>query len=177
MPTIVKVVSVVRKRGKTTLLECMIRELKMRGFRVAAVKHAHTGIGVLGDSGRFLRSGADVTVAVSGKTLMKCEVLGRELGLEDALKALPDDVDVILVEGFKEHPLGEAVLIINDVDELHEYLNRYGAPACVVCPPSIRGSVKELLAERNLHDIPVIAKSDLSDCADILTLFVPQEAL
>ncbi len=177
MSTIIKVVSVVRKRGKTTLLECMVRELKMRGLRVATVKHAHAGIGILGDSGRFLRSGADVTVAVSGKMLMKCEVMRRELGLEDALSALPDDVDVILVEGFKEHPLGETVLIINDVGELQEYLNRWGVPACVVCPPSIRGSVKELLINKGFPETSVIAKDDLSECADILTLFVPQEVL
>jgi molybdopterin-guanine dinucleotide biosynthesis protein MobB len=176
-PTIIKVVSVVRKRGKTTLLECMVRELKMRGFRVATVKHAHAGIGILGDSGRFLVSGADVTVAVSGRTIMKCEVTRKELGLEDALKALPNDVDIILVEGFKECPLGEAVLIINDAGELQEYLSRYGMPACVICPPSVRESVKELLAVKGLLDIPVIAKSSLSECSDILALFLPQEAL
>ncbi|GEM_PF-3396950 len=176
MTPIIKVVSVVRKRGKTTLLECMVRELKMRGFRVAVVKHAHAGIGVLGDSGRFLKSGADVTVAVSGRMIMKCEVMREELKLEDALGALPDDIDIVLVEGFKDNPIGAPVLIINDADELNEYLNRYGVPACVVCPSSARGSVKEILASEGLHEVPVIVKDDLSECEDVLTLFVPQEA-
>ena len=173
VPTIIKVVSVVRKRGKTTLLECMVRELKMRGLRVAAVKHAHTGIGILGDSGRFLKSGADVTVAVSGRMIMKCEVMRKELELEDALRALPDDIDVVLVEGFKECPVGTPVLIINDVDELHEYLSRYGVPACVVCPPSIRGGVRELLADNGVHEVPVLVKDNLNECEDIITLFIP----
>jgi len=174
-PTIIKVVSVVRKRGKTTLLECLVRELKMRGFRVAAVKHAHAGIGILGDSGRFLRSGADVTVAVSGRTIMKCEVRRGELRLEDALRVLPDDIDVVLVEGFKDDPIGVPVLIINDADELQEYMSRYGVPACVVCSPSVSRDVKWLLASRG-HEVPVIVKENLSECEDVLTLFVPQGA-
>lgn len=177
VPTIVKVVSVVRKRGKTTLLECMVKELKMRGFRVAAIKHAHAGIGILGDSGRFLKSGADVTVAVSGRTIMKCEVARRELELEDALRVLPDDIDVVLVEGFKDNPIGAPVLIINDADELQEYMSRYGIPACVICPPSARGSVKELLTSRGLHEVPVIVKDNLSECEDILTLFIYRDFL
>ncbi len=177
VPTIVKVVSVVRKRGKTTLLECMVKELKMRGFRVAAIKHAHAGIGILGDSGKFLKSGADVTVAVSGRTIMKCEVARRELELEDALRVLPDDIDVVLVEGFKDNPIGAPVLIINDADELQEYMSRYGIPACVICPPSARGSVKELLTSRGLHEVPVIVKDNLSECEDILTLFIYRDFL
>ncbi len=177
VPTVIKVVSVVRKRGKTTLLECMVKELKMRGFRVAAIKHAHAGIGILGDSGRFLKSGADVTVAVSGRTIMKCEVARRELELEDALRVLPDDIDVVLVEGFKDNPIGAPVLIINDADELQEYMSRYGIPACVICPPSARGSVKELLTSRGLHEVPVIVKDNLSECEDILTLFIYRDFL
>ena len=177
VPTIVKVVSVVRKRGKTTLLECMVKELKVRGFRVAAIKHAHAGIGILGDSGKFLKSGADVTVAVSGRTIMKCEVARRELELEDALRVLPDDIDVVLVEGFKDNPIGAPVLIINDADELQEYMSRYGIPACVICPPSARGSVKELLTSRGLHEVPVIVKDNLSECEDILTLFIYRDFL
>ncbi|OGO19675.1 MAG: molybdopterin-guanine dinucleotide biosynthesis protein B, partial [Chloroflexi bacterium RBG_16_50_9] len=53
--------------GKTTLLEKVVRELKIRGLRVAVIKHSHHDIEIDQpgkDSWRFARAGSDV-VAIS----------------------------------------------------------------------------------------------------------------
>ena len=87
--------------GKTTLLEKLITELKMRGLRVAAVKHdAHDfDIDREGkDSWRFTRAGADVTIIASEAKTAIME--NRAVKLEDILGRITD-VDVILTEGYK----------------------------------------------------------------------------
>ena len=87
--------------GKTTLLEKLIAELRMRGLRVAVIKHdAHEfGIDHEGkDSWRFTRAGADVTVVVSESKSAIME--NRHVPLETLLGKITD-VDIILTEGYK----------------------------------------------------------------------------
>lgn len=87
--------------GKTTLLEKVILELKARGLRVAVIKQDAHRIEVDKkgkDSWRFAQAGADMTI-VSGpeKTAI---IEHRERTLAQNLAAV-HDVDVILVEGYK----------------------------------------------------------------------------
>lgn len=92
--------------GKTTLLEKLIRELKKRGHRIGVIKHAHHGFDLDRegkDSWRHKQAGADtVVIASPGRLAMikddeKSESLHR---LEEYL----EDVDLVLVEGFKKKP-------------------------------------------------------------------------
>ena len=87
--------------GKTTLIEKVVVLLKARGLRVAVIKQNAHNIQVDKegkDSWRFARAGADMTI-VSGpeKTAI---IEHRERTLADNLAAV-HDVDVILVEGYK----------------------------------------------------------------------------
>lgn len=87
--------------GKTTLLEKLIRELKGRGYRVAAVKHdAHEfKVDRPGkDSWRLTQAGADVTVVASATHAAIME--NRPLDTETLLSRITD-VDLILTEGYK----------------------------------------------------------------------------
>ena len=86
---------------KTTLSEKGVVLLKARGLRVAVIKQNAHNIQVDKegkDSWRFARAGADMTI-VSGpeKTAI---IEHRERTLADNLAAV-HDVDVILVEGYK----------------------------------------------------------------------------
>lgn len=91
--------------GKTTLIEKVIRSLKERGLRIAVIKHDghsfeidHEGK----DSWRFSEAGADISViSSSGKTAV---VEKRSLSFEQ-VAAKVQDVDLILVEGYKNEPL------------------------------------------------------------------------
>lgn len=91
--------------GKTTLIEKLIRELKKHGLRLALLKHDghHFEIDHEGkDSWRFTKAGADITMISSPKQTAYIEQ--GELPLERLLGMI-HDVDLILVEGYKNEDL------------------------------------------------------------------------
>lgn len=91
--------------GKTTLIERLITRLKAEGYRVAAVKHdGHSfGIDYEGkDSWRFTRAGSDVTVIASEEQTIFLE--RGKLPIDRVLGKI-HNVDLILVEGYKNEPL------------------------------------------------------------------------
>ena len=87
--------------GKTTFIENLIPELRKLGLRSAVIKHdAHDfEIDKEGkDTFRFTQAGAEV-VAIASKTHAAI-MENRFLSLEKILERI-NDVDVILIEGFK----------------------------------------------------------------------------
>ena len=91
--------------GKTTLIEKLVTSLKARGLRVAVIKHDghrfeidHEGK----DSWRFTRAGADVSIVSSAEQTATIE--RRELTFSQVAAGV-HDVDLILVEGYKQEPL------------------------------------------------------------------------
>lgn len=91
--------------GKTTLIKRLLPALRSRGLRVAVVKHDghrfdidHEGK----DSWRFTQAGAQVCVISSAEKTALIEQ--RSLSLPQVL-SLVLDVDLILVEGYKNEDL------------------------------------------------------------------------
>lgn len=91
--------------GKTTLMEKLVRSLKAHGLRIAVIKHDghrfeidHEGK----DSWRFSEAGADISIISSAEQTAVVEK--RELSFEQ-VAAKVHDVDLILVEGYKNEPL------------------------------------------------------------------------
>lgn len=93
--------------GKTTLLEKLIPALKARGLRVAVVKHHHGPVPAVEesgkDTGRFAAAGADGVVLACG-----------DESLETALGRVRREVDIILVEGYKNAPVSQIGLCRRD---------------------------------------------------------------
>ncbi len=94
--------------GKTTLLVKVIAELKQRGIRVGAIKHDahrfdidHPGK----DSYRFTHAGADTTVISSSETLALVKRQTGSPSPDELIEAYFEDVDLVLVEGFKRSTL------------------------------------------------------------------------
>jgi molybdopterin-guanine dinucleotide biosynthesis protein B len=90
--------------GKTTLLEKVIKRLKQEGFRVAAIKHdAHRfDIDKPGkDSWRMTQAGADVVAISSSEKMAMVEIVSKEKSLDEIIAMLPDEVDIVLTEGYK----------------------------------------------------------------------------
>ena len=88
--------------GKTTLIEQIVRNLKSQGYRIAVIKHdAHQfEIDKEGkDSWRFTHAGADLTIVSSREKTAMIEQ--REKSFSDLI-AMVHDVDLILVEGYKQ---------------------------------------------------------------------------
>ena len=91
--------------GKTTLIEQLVISLKARGLRLAVIKHdAHEfDIDKEGkDSWRFARAGADMTLISSATKTAVIEYRPRTF-CENL--AMIHDVDLILVEGYKQEDI------------------------------------------------------------------------
>lgn len=90
--------------GKTTLVERLIPALVRRGFGVATVKH-HRGSVELDrpgkDTWRHRRAGAKATFFVTRDEIAIFQDRPAELTPADLVRLCPDDVDLLLVEGFK----------------------------------------------------------------------------
>lgn len=107
---IAKAVSFVAKSntGKTTLLEKVIAELKLRGYRVGVIKHDahkfeidHPGK----DSHRLTQAGADTMLISSPEKLAVVKKHAESPPIEELITTYFSDVDLILTEGFKKSGL------------------------------------------------------------------------
>jgi molybdopterin-guanine dinucleotide biosynthesis protein B/molybdopterin-guanine dinucleotide biosynthesis protein len=105
-----KAVSFVAKSGtgKTTMLEKVIIELKLRGYRVGVIKHdAHRfNIDHPGkDSYRLTAAGADTMLIASPEKLALIKQHADPPPIEELIATYFGDVDLILTEGFKKSGL------------------------------------------------------------------------
>ena len=129
--------------GKTTVIEKIVRELRAKGLRLAVIKHDghhfesdHEGK----DSWRFAHAGADITIISSQEKTAYIEQ--RSLSLRQLIDMV-HDVDLILVEGYKNETLPQIgiarratgkgftadlsrfIAIITDMDEIETTLPRF----------------------------------------------------
>jgi molybdopterin-guanine dinucleotide biosynthesis protein B len=93
--------------GKTTLVRGLLPELGRRGFAVSTIKHAHHSFDVDQpgkDSYEHRRAGAaEVLVSSSERWALMHELRGAaEPDLDELLRHLAP-VDLVIVEGFKNH--------------------------------------------------------------------------
>ena len=124
-----EIISIVGKSnsGKTTLMVKLITELTQRGYKIGSVKHAHDGFepdqeGK--DSWRHKKAGAAASlVMANGKIALVKDDDRPDL---ERIQYYHRDVDLILAEGFKRHPLPK--IEIFRVDGPH------GSPLCLEDP-------------------------------------------
>jgi molybdopterin-guanine dinucleotide biosynthesis protein B/molybdopterin-guanine dinucleotide biosynthesis protein len=95
-------------KGKTTLLEKVIAELKQRGYRVGVIKHDahqfeidHPGK----DSHRLTQAGADTMLISSPEKLAVVKKHAEPPPIDELITTYFSDVDLILTEGFKKSGL------------------------------------------------------------------------
>jgi molybdopterin-guanine dinucleotide biosynthesis protein B len=162
--------------GKTTLLEKLIPELKRRGYRVATIKHhghlpesmpqgqvpesappGQAGIEIDRpgkDSWRHTQAGSNHVVLVSPDKVAAIRRVDREPSLDEIASTIRD-VDVILVEGYKQAAKPKIAVI------------RAERGTELVCNP------EELLAivsdvELLLGDVPHFKPDDAPGLADLI---------
>ncbi len=90
--------------GKTTFLEKLIRELKRRGYGVAAIKHDahnfqmdHPGK----DTYRLAEAGSDIVMISAPDRLALLESVRKERTLDELVAMVSDRVDIVLTEGYR----------------------------------------------------------------------------
>ncbi len=99
--------------GKTMIVEGLIRILKKRGIRVAAIKHAPHGyaVDVPGkDTWRYYGAGAEKVVVVGAESITVHERFRKVPDLNQICRLI-QDVDLIIVEGFK-HQAGPKIEVL-----------------------------------------------------------------
>lgn len=142
--------------GKTTLLVALLRELRRRGVRVAAIKHSgHPhGFDVPGkDSDLLLRAGA-ASVAVQGPRQLAVFGPPRPGGARALARLLPP-VDLVVVEGWKDERLPRI--------EVH----RKAVGRAFACARS-RGFLAVVTDEPAPRALPTFAPGDVEGLADLL---------
>ena len=104
MPPVVSVVGK-SESGKTTVLERLVQELNSRGYQVATIKHAPHGTSFDEpgkDSWRHVKAGSRATVVSSPDNIVLVKPVSCDCPLEEIVRLLGEDYDIILTEGFKE---------------------------------------------------------------------------
>lgn len=100
--------------GKTTLLEKVVRELKLRGLRVAVIKHSHHEIEIDQpgkDSWRFAQAGSDVVAISSPGKLVFIEQTDSEYSLDKVTALVQDKVDIVLLEGYNNSAIPKILVL------------------------------------------------------------------
>lgn len=153
----IPVISIVGKSGvgKTTVLELVVREIKMRGYRVGTIKHDVHGFEMDKpgkDSWRHAQAGSDA-VAVSGPRKMALiRRMDEEMSLDDIV-SLMGDLDLVITEGYKR------------ADKPKIEVSRLERGSQMLCQP------EELIAAMADHplDLPV-PQFDLDDAVGVVDL-------
>lgn len=120
--------------GKTTAVEALIKGLTKRGYTVASAKHIpdpEFTIDTEGkDTWRYAKAGATTVLSVAPKelTIIK-KVDPTEYSLEQIVAETPEEVDIVILEGFKglvEQDTTIPKIVATKTDEeISEALERY----------------------------------------------------
>lgn len=91
--------------GKTEFLEKLIPQLKQEGLKVGVIKHHHNEFTIDKpgkDSWRHKQAGADQVIISSPTKVALIKKTSKEVSLAELVMKYMDEVDVILVEGYKD---------------------------------------------------------------------------
>ncbi|MFQ5887918.1 MAG: molybdopterin-guanine dinucleotide biosynthesis protein B, partial [Candidatus Hydrothermarchaeales archaeon] len=93
-----------RKSGKTTTVECLVRELTSRGYKVGTIKHIHEEDFTIDTEGkdtwRHTKAGAKIVVSAAPKEVCAIKKLyGRDRFKEAVHMLEGESLDYIIVEG------------------------------------------------------------------------------
>jgi len=160
--------------GKTTLLKKLIPLLKNNGLKIAVVKHAHHRFDIDHpgkDSYELRQAGADQMLVASRRRIAFIKETPdqrKEPVLEEALAMLStEDLDLVLVEGFKQAAIPKI--------ELHR--PALGKPLLYPHDQQIIAIATDTPLELN----PAITQLDLNEPGEIVTFiqksFLPQTAI
>jgi molybdopterin-guanine dinucleotide biosynthesis protein B len=104
MAFVVNVIASNSNVGKTTLIVGLVKELKSRGYRIATIKHdAHDfEIDQEGkDTWKHRQAGADTVLISSKSKIALIKSIETEAALEQLVDMVKDDVDFVIIEGYK----------------------------------------------------------------------------
>ena len=119
MSKVVNIVGSSSNVGKTYLLEGLIKELKVRGYSIATIKHDVHGFDIdkTGkDTYKHREAGSETVIISSKNRLAMIKELKEETELNDIIKMVLDK-DIILIEGYKKSNLRKIEVFRSGVSE------------------------------------------------------------
>lgn len=127
MPTVAVVGS--KKSGKTTAVETLVRGLVRKGYTVATVKHIsepNFTVDTKGkDTWRHAQAGASTVISVAPNELTVIKKVDTtKYSLEQITRNCEDDVEIIILEGFKkligQDPIVPKIVAVKTTEEVLE---------------------------------------------------------
>ncbi len=159
-------VSGVKNSGKTTFLEKLIRELTLRGYKTAVIKHDGHDFraDIEGtDTWRLAKAGAYGCGIFSPHKWMV--IKEQEDTKEENLLRLFPEAEIILLEGFKYSPYLKFEVVRRGISE--ESVCRW---------ETLLGIVTDIAdMEEKIPGVPVLGLEDASRCADIISEKIRQK--
>jgi molybdopterin-guanine dinucleotide biosynthesis adapter protein len=158
--SLIPVLSVIGRSntGKTTFIEKLIPILKAKGIRVATIKHhlhdfEYDREGK--DSYRHKKAGARIAMIVSPQKVAFTADTDGEMTLAELVSSYIKNVDLVIVEGFKEERAPKI--------ELYRYTEGL-APLC-----RDDSDVFALMSDRPIDaPVPVLSRDDLQAAVELI---------
>lgn len=119
MSKVINIVGSSSNVGKTYLLEGLIKELKVRGYSIATIKHDIHGFDIDKkgkDTYKHREAGSETVIISSKNRLAMIKELKEETELNDIIKMVLDK-DIILIEGYKKSNLRKIEVFRSGVSE------------------------------------------------------------
>jgi molybdopterin-guanine dinucleotide biosynthesis protein B len=157
MPRVL-VITGFKESGKTSLIETLIGELRRRGHRVGAIKHTIRPypIDISGkDTWRYMEAGAEASALLTPEE--SAVFFHHPLDLNEAIHLL-GDLDLVLLEGFKELDRVPRIIVAREMDEVKQLRNGL---EIAVTGEIVRSTVKEL-------EIPLLDSNAVEALADLV---------
>lgn len=159
---IFQIVGFQRHVGKTSTSVSLIEEFKKKGFRVAAIKHAHKyeiehdtqGVLDSKDTERYLEAGADVCGALTDRSFV---LVTPRNSLERALDMVAPFADLVILEGFREEKYPR-IIVAETADQVFELFIE-NLVIAIVGKITENSEEKEKVRKTYPH-IPIVSKPD-----------------
>ncbi|MDD4307627.1 MAG: molybdopterin-guanine dinucleotide biosynthesis protein B [Thermoplasmata archaeon] len=134
-----------KKSGKTTCVEALVREFKSRRMKVGTVKsmvHSNFTIDKEGkDTCRHQQAGADFVVSLSKDELAYIEKRPNRSRLDEFIRFIPEDTGILICEGLEDaDPRIIRILVAKSSDFLAETFAVRGAQENVIALTGIIAS-------------------------------------
>ncbi len=120
--------------GKTTFIEKLIPLLKVRGVKIATVKHDVHGFEMDKegkDSWRHKKAGSDCVIVASSQKIGMVKDLEKEMLLSDIVTKYLSEYDLVITEGYKRSPFPKIEIFRSDVSKTPLCLKEDGLVAIV----------------------------------------------
>jgi molybdopterin-guanine dinucleotide biosynthesis protein B len=167
-------ISGMKKVGKTTTIETLVPKLKKLGFKVGTVKVAFKDVSIDVDNEHY-----DVIrhrKVDPDKTLFKSSIettifINNKMSLRDSLRNFGKDLDLVLIEGFKENLVGiPQIVLLKEKNREAEFVDDFTVAISSIPEFSISSSDKRFIAFEKLVDItieksmPLFPELDCNHC-------------